>query len=219
MASDIGKALGDYYSDILDEFGPTSRGMDWSDEVEHFIRLDQMLKLTRYCREDQGISLLDVGCGVGFLADRIELRSDASKFQYVGVDISENMINAAKIRRPDLEFHQRDVLDFLRSERTFDLAVLNGVVTEKLDASHSEMEAYVKGMLLDVFRNVGIGLAFNVMRPFGTEQVAKFFHWSLDACIQFIVEEISPHFVIHGEYGNDQEYTVFILREPIRAHH
>lgn len=211
----ISEKLSAYYSAALQEFGPTSRGMDWSNEAEHNVRLNLMLRVAHCFTETRPASVLDVGCGVGFLADRIdELCHDVDKMTYYGIDVSEPMIEAAKRRRPDREFLCQDILSMSTDLFSFDFVLMNGVLTERLDVDFQDMEIYARALLARAYAISNNAIAFNVMRPFGTEKVAKFFHWSFDDCLRFVTDKLSKHFIVNASYGIEQEYTVFVFKKP-----
>ena len=68
-------------------------------------------------------SVLDAGCGTGRLAVELAGRGAAT----VGVDLDGPMIDAARAKAPDLEWHHADLAS-VRLERTFDAVVMAGNV-------------------------------------------------------------------------------------------
>lgn len=75
----------------------------------------------------EGISVLDIGCALGGLAS--VLSEHLTRFEYTGVDISENMIERAKQKYPSHRFYaiKEADLSVLADER-FDLVVCLGVL-------------------------------------------------------------------------------------------
>jgi SAM-dependent methyltransferase len=68
-------------------------------------------------------SVLDAGCGTGRVAIELARRGCA----VVGVDIDRSMLDAARAKAPELEWHQRD-LGTLDLGRRFDAVVMAGNV-------------------------------------------------------------------------------------------
>ena len=66
--------------------------------------------------------VLDIGCGTGDL-----LQSVSSNFG-VGIDISENMINIAKKKYPNLKFHRCDVQNITMINDKFDYIILSDLI-------------------------------------------------------------------------------------------
>ena len=98
----ITKKLRDHYRATFLKYGPTSKGVDWGDK-EWAARLRQEKMLNVIEKPTVGtVSLLDVGCGYGALADLIkELKID---IDYVGIDVVPEMVLAAEKRHPEFVF-------------------------------------------------------------------------------------------------------------------
>ncbi len=88
----------------------------------------------RYCRflVPEGASVLEVGCGLG------DLLAAVKPSRGLGLELSEDMVAAASLRHPSLEFRVGDVEDLKISE-TFDVIILSDVIGHLLD-----VEAAVK---------------------------------------------------------------------------
>jgi SAM-dependent methyltransferase len=85
--------VADYYSAKLAEYGQKPQGVDWNGEEGQQLRFAQ---LTKIILSDGPFSINDLGCGYGALYDYLSARH--ASFNYVGCDISEQMI-AAGIER------------------------------------------------------------------------------------------------------------------------
>ena len=89
-ADDILTSVARYYTDRLDAHGPTPLGVDWSSDSSQQIRFTQLLKVL----EGERPTIIDYGCGYGAMAQR--LIAEELDFRYVGFDVSESMIGAAR---------------------------------------------------------------------------------------------------------------------------
>lgn len=75
----------------------------------------------------ENISVLDIGCAVGGLAS--VLSEHLSRFEYTGVDISRSMVERARQKHPQHEFHVIEEADLsVLGDRHFDLVVCLGVL-------------------------------------------------------------------------------------------
>ena len=88
------RAVDDYYSTRLRGFGPVHLGVDWRSEESQRLRFDVLLQAIR---PTAAFSLIDYGCGYGALADYLAVR-ELHNCEYVGYDISDAMIEAARSR-------------------------------------------------------------------------------------------------------------------------
>lgn len=84
-----------YYAEKLAEHGDTPRGVDWNGEESQTIRFEQLCKVIDP-KKMPGFSLNDLGCGYGALLDY--LRDKYAACIYLGVDVSHEMIKAARQR-------------------------------------------------------------------------------------------------------------------------
>jgi SAM-dependent methyltransferase len=92
-----------YYDAIYE-----AQGKDYKKESEQIHDVIQ-----RYKRSS-GNKLLDVGCGTGG-----HLSFLREWYSVEGLDLDKNMLSVAKQRRPDITFHQGDMVDF-RLDSQFD---------------------------------------------------------------------------------------------------
>jgi len=67
-------------------------------------------------------SILDFGCGEGFLVDKMVER-DVTLDGYCGLDLREDALGAARSRHPDIEFVHADIFDWPQEKRSFDLVI------------------------------------------------------------------------------------------------
>ena len=70
-----------------------------------------------------GGSVLDAGCGTGRVAIELARRGH----EVIGVDLDPGMLDTARAKAPELEWHLADLLD-IDLARTFDLVALPGNV-------------------------------------------------------------------------------------------
>lgn len=142
-----------YYSRKIREFGPTARGVDWRDEQGQDNRFRQLL---RYVELD-GCSILDYGCGYGALYKYLVSHNICCN--YVGYDISDDMLSAAR-----LAVENTSTCSFLHSLDNVkcDWVIASGVFNVKGVVDIASWEAYVMNEILKLSRlcNKGVSLNF-----------------------------------------------------------
>lgn len=199
-----------HYEKRLKEFGPNARGMDWPNEEDLSKRFQVLSSIVS---TDEPVSLLDMGCGVGLLIDYLQHQGRISNIRYRGIDISEDMIEVAKSRHPDMDFVAQDVLKDPLTTGSVDYIVMNGVLTEKQDMTQQEMVSFAEALLEHLFGVCKKGLSFNVMSSHVDWTREDLFHWPLDEIVGFLVRSCSRHIRIYMDYGL-YEYTVHVKKEP-----
>ncbi|MBI5252657.1 MAG: methyltransferase domain-containing protein, partial [Desulfomonile tiedjei] len=75
-------------------------------------------------RDGRGKSLIDMGCGAGFLLEEAE----SLGFAVTGIDVSQELVERAASRLKKGTVHQGSVLDLDIPEQTFDVCVLSDVI-------------------------------------------------------------------------------------------
>ena len=107
---------------------------DWEiqvgDDGDSNRRLNSDPILWQFAGNVQGLSVLDAGCGTGYLSAKLQQKAA----QVIGVDLSENMIRIAKERHPNIEFYVDSCarLKTIRDDH-FDLIVANYVLMDTPD--------------------------------------------------------------------------------------
>lgn len=120
------------YSEIADEFD-VSRKKQWH-EFEYFLKIIK-----------EKSKVLDLGCGNGRLYEVLRQK----KVEYLGIDLTEELIEKARKHFPDASFEVGDMTDLKLKDRQFDsvfsIAAFHHVPGEKLrHQSVKEMHRVLK---------------------------------------------------------------------------
>jgi SAM-dependent methyltransferase len=198
-----------HYEACLAEHGDTHRGVDWPNQVDAQTRYRVMLDGIR-TPPGQPIRLLDLGCGAGHLYDFL-LRHPRPEITYQGLDLSERFIALCRQKHPHLTWICGDILTDEDLLSACDYVVMNGVFTEKREATFDEMLAYFQAVVGKVFAAVEMGIAFNVMSKQVDWERDDLFHLPLDTLARFLTQNVSRHFVIRNDYGL-YEYTTYVYK-------
>lgn len=96
---------------------------------------DWELALKPYFRPARGVRVLDFGCAEGQALDMIP--PERGPFEYVGVDASASLIEAAEARHPDREFRLMPSDGRIPAQNgEFDFAIVLGVLHHVPNVSH-----------------------------------------------------------------------------------
>jgi SAM-dependent methyltransferase len=149
-----------YYGAKVDRYGPTPRGVDWNCAATQDLRFLQLLKT---CGARRAFSLNDLGCGYGALLAYVLKHHPRVQLDYLGVDLSEQMIGHAKrlwSNRPDVRFVHGD-----RSSRIADYSIASGIFNVRLGHPRRVWERLVAVTLLAMRDTSRIAFAVNFMAP------------------------------------------------------
>lgn len=153
------RAVDDYYSGKLSEHGCTPRGVDWKDQASQETRFEQLL---RVCGGEETGSIVEFGCGYGYLCEYLSRRG--GRFAYHGIDVSETMVAAARAR-----YAERDGCRFTCGSQApgdpgaFDFAVASGLFNVRLDFADDAWREHVFGVIAEMDRASRRGFAFNCL--------------------------------------------------------
>ena len=88
---DTQKKLNDYFSQKLDTYGATPKGVDYNGPQAQEIRFEQLVKVINPSRP---FSVIDYGSGYGAMVDF--LNKKGWRFEYYGIDLIEKMVIAGR---------------------------------------------------------------------------------------------------------------------------
>lgn len=208
-----------YQEPIFDEHGPTPAGVGWGDPKELEFRYGRILRILDHdhARPAGVPSLLDVGCGWGGLLEYAN--AQGIRLRYTGIDLVEKMVAYARDRFPDADVEVGDVRD-LKGGGRFDYVVANGVLTQKLDATIPEMEAFCHEMIRAAFRLCRYGMAFNMMSTRVNFMATNLYYQNPSELLAYLLREVTPRVVVDHAYsslgsgrGKFYDFTVYVYKD------
>ena len=209
----ITEALRLHYLEKFSLHGPTSEGVDWgSDESRMLLRYDKMLAVIETPLANKA-SLLDVGCGYGGLLGylgKLKIELD-----YTGIDVADNMIKWASENSRAGRFLCGDILNY-NFDRDFDYVVCSGVLTQKLDATATDIDRYAARLIRRMFELCRRGMAFNVMTTKVNYFANNLYYRNPSEMFSWCISEITSHIKIDHSYPL-YEYTVYLYHEPVKS--
>ncbi|MDX1351631.1 MAG: class I SAM-dependent methyltransferase [Thiomicrorhabdus sp.] len=151
----------------VERYGYQPQALFWSSREIQEIRFQKLLEMLPPAQilTDQAWSILDVGCGfadlIGYLAS-YEYLPD-----YTGVDVSPDMVLAARSMHPSHVFFQGELAECAFSENQFDYVMLSGALNEvvetEVEGTAEFQGRYAKSVIKEMYRIAQKGLAFNLL--------------------------------------------------------
>jgi SAM-dependent methyltransferase len=198
-----GKFVGDF-----EAMYRNSSEIPWhQDRTADAVFRDICVSIVRRCNPD---SLLDVGCGMGYMADR--LRREVPRLKSVaGLDVSETAIAEARKMFPSIRFVADDLVSALPGE-TFGIVVSKDVLWYVAD----DLTGYIQALAERSEKWVCIGQSFPSTRPYYGEDILPDAA-SLIALLQDMGFEIDYQVIERdADYGN-REYAHAVLKINVRS--
>jgi SAM-dependent methyltransferase len=157
---EIERRVDAYYSGRVQEHGATPRGADWNSAESQRLRFDQLLRLCAGARER--FTLVDLGCGYGALLGYLVEHRIAC--DYIGVDLSEEMIHAARAAFGEGPTHR-----FLCAGAAVpraDYVLASGIFNVKLDLPEEDWREYLLETLDSMAALAHHGFGFNALSTY-----------------------------------------------------
>ncbi len=162
----IEQAVAAYYGDKIRTYGTEPKGVDWKDAASQHLRFAQLIKLFD---SKVGGSVTDYGCGYGeFL---LFLRQARIEFEYLGIDVSEEMIAAASQYCRDIP---NAAFAYGSSPaRVNDYAVASGIFNVRLDFDDQAWLDYIISTLDNMNLHSRRGFAFNCLTKYSDPHLMR----------------------------------------------
>jgi len=173
------KLLEKHYSPRVNSEDKGYQILDWESEDAHlgrFRALTDQLDLS-------GMSILDVGCGLGDLYGFI--REKKINVTYTGIDILDDMVNEAGRRYPEASFLSGDMFSQdLFSEGEYDVVYSSGIFNLNLGNNRK----FLKRALPVFFKVASQWVVFNLLDPDHPVQSEKYSYFEPEEVIPWVAE-------------------------------
>ncbi|STQ90575.1 class I SAM-dependent methyltransferase [Iodobacter fluviatilis] len=205
MSEEIKTRVAQYYSQRAQTFGATPAGVDWNGEASQRLRFKQLLQITG----NQPYSLNDMGCGYGALLEY--LRAEGAELDYLGYDLSTEMISNAKAK-----FADKTGVAFLCADqagRQADYAVASGLLSVKQDVAVQDWEVFVFNMINQLHQESRLGFSFNCLTLYSDQEKMKPHLYYGDPCrfFDYCKRNFSRNVALLHDYDL-YEFTILVRK-------
>lgn len=206
---EIQNKIDKYYSEKLDHFGLTPKGVDWKDNFSQELRFQQLLKVVDF---NENFSINDLGCGFGSLLEFMTLNIH-SDFCYTGYDFSEKMISAAKEK-----FGGSKNSKFLKIDTDYclnrnDYTIASGIFNVLMDCNEKEWLDYILKTINVMNDYSQKGFSFNILSNYSDKKCQRkdLFYGEPTFFFDYCMSNFSRNVSILHDYGLF-EFTILIKK-------
>lgn len=161
--NDVREKLNTYFTEKLEKYGATAKGMDYNGEAAQHVRFAELIKIIRNPAEK--FSILDYGCGYGALFDF--LHRHGWQFDYYGVDRIEKMVIAGKETHKD--FPNAHFTTDEKELGPVDYLIGGSIFNNKLEVPNADWQDFVVKTLHDMNNLCSKGFSFNMLTAYSDE--------------------------------------------------
>jgi len=210
--ADLLGEVASYYACRLAEHGATARGVDWNGEAGQLARFAQLCKVIDPSADH--FSLNDLGCGYGALLEY--LSGHRARCSYLGIDVSEEMISAARRRHADAAAAR--FIASCEPDRVADYGLASGIFNVRQNRSNDEWAGYLRDVLDVLDRTSRYGFAFNCLTSYSDEDRKRSYLYYADPCRIFDLckRRYSREVALLHDYGLF-EFTVVVRKHDRQA--
>lgn len=153
-----------------------------------------------------GASILDVGCGVGDLYGYL-VRRQLQPAEYLGIDISDSMIEAARQKYPDAGFRTCDSLTEPLAEDAYDYVVESGIFNIEIP----NWQGVTYGVLSAMYRACRRGVAANFLSGLSgnTNHESHYVHPA--DLLRHVTATLTTRMALRHDYRTN-DFTVYLYK-------
>ncbi len=206
---EIQKKLDEYFTEKLETYGPTPKGIDCNGAPAQLARFAE---LTRVINPAKPFTVIDYGCGYGAMFDFLNARG--WQFEYYGVDLIEKMVVAGR------EVHKGfPNAHFTTHEKELPMAdylVAQGIFNIKLESQYDEWQAMITETLPRMNALCSKGFSFNMLTKYSdADRMAErpdLFYGDPLFFFDFCKRNFSRNVALLHDYGL-YDFTVIVRKD------
>lgn len=211
------KAQIEYFEDLLSQHGVNYKALDWNSIESQRLRYKIFKEILVYGKKASGISLLDVGCGLGDLYGFLKMEGllHRNRIAYTGYDIAPRLLEAARKKYPEAKFEQKDILEERYLPR-FDYIFCSGVFNIRT-ADEEEHLSFVREMLNRMYDLATCGLAVNFLSEgalpianYDELNAGRYYYFEPEKVMRFC-RFICSRFILRHDY-HPADFTFYLFK-------
>lgn len=161
------KRLNEYFSEKLETFGTTPKGVDYNGPEAQEQRFEQLAKVIH---ASQPFTVIDYGSGYGAMFDFLQKKG--WQFEYYGIDLIEKMVIAG--RESHTDFPNAHFTTNENEVPAADYLLAGAIFNIKLDASYADWQEFVVSTLQRMNALCSKGFSFNMLTKYSdAERMAQ----------------------------------------------
>ncbi len=177
------------YERRLRRYGETPKGVFWKNAEWQQRRYEILVRIFDDAALAGDLTVHDFGCGYGALFDFLAEHPAMQTSRYIGTDMCEGMVAAARkrIADPRATFQRH-----LWATESADYTFVSGTFNMLIEADADDWAAYVEASLLKLWRATRRGLAFNMLSVSAAEKFDGLYYVAPEDLLAFARTHMDP---------------------------
>lgn len=209
FTEDLNK-LGEHYSKLVTEHGDDPRSAQQTDRATQ----EKRMEILAGVGDLRTAKIFDFGCGTGHLLNFLKGHCGYAG-EYLGCDLTEEILGVARKCHPEAKFIRRDVLAEGIGEEV-DFALVSGTFNNLI----GDNWGFITSALGAMFPSVKQGLAFNLISSYVDFFDKGLYYADPEAVFRFCKEKLSTRVTLRHDYQIKAgvlpyEFTVYVYKDAI----
>lgn len=184
------KELSEHYDELARQHGYSPNATQQSSVETQEKRLNVLLNLSGNLKNKK---ILDFGCGTGHLLHI--LRKNGFKGEYVGYDISSELLNIARQHYPEARFELKNILNDPIDE-SFDYIFISGVFNNDIGCN----QLFMKKILTKLFKQTKESMVFNALSCYVDYKNQGLYYFDPSWVFEFCKTHLTTHVSLNHAY-------------------
>ena len=186
--------------------GLSPKGVFWQNSGTQNSRFETLIKAIIKSDIDGRISLTDYGCGYGEFFNFIKNKSFMESSNFIGYDIVDTFIDAAKLKFPQAKWVCSDQIS-LKTDYVF----ISGTFNMAFDNSIYDWETLLENQLKKCFRYTKKVLAFNLLYSEKSKIEEGLYYTEINKIFDFCSQKLGET-IISKTKGANKDITIFVSK-------
>lgn len=199
----------DLYDNNISEFGIDPKSVGWGTQEKINTRFKQLFHMI----DDKSIpfSLNEIGSGYGE-AVKYCLNNGYNLTEYVGLDISQKMIDAANVYLADFQNKKMLLASSLTEKKEYALA--SGIFNVKFDTGENDWSQHVINTINNLNDNSTKGFSFNMLTSYVDYKAEDLYYADSLFYFDYCKRNFSKNVALLHDY-NMYEFTIVVKKNAI----
>ncbi|MGK5093307.1 class I SAM-dependent methyltransferase [Deltaproteobacteria bacterium TL4] len=189
------------YENRYDSLGYHVKTVGWGSLKSQLLRFQILSEMANFTNA----TICDIGCGFGDLYPFLQNRF--GNISYVGIDLSEKLIQEAKNRYSEAQFLVQDILETRLEAQSFDYILCSGALNYRI----SDNLSYLQKMLQVMFDACKKGVSVNFLSSYVDYETEKNFHMRPEDAFS-MGKQLTRWITLRHDYPL-YEFTLYLYRD------
>lgn len=194
-----------HYSESIKKYGTVSKGVGWNNEEGQILRFQKLLSICPPPPHQESFSVNELGCGYGALYRFLQEKK--YRVDYVGYDISEEMLHIAK------EYTNNEV-SLICSDRITqeaDYSITSGIFNAKFSYDDKIWLEYILEILHNMNEMSRKGFSFNMLTNFVDYKNPNLYYADPNYFFDYVRKNFSKNLILLHDYDL-WEWTILVRK-------